>query len=1003
MISRIIKIFTTIVAVVFALTMVAMAIVVNFIFTPEKITPLVTQTAQEFVRSELSVGEIELTFFSSFPHFSIEIDSLVIKQENPLIDDLLNARRCRVAVNPLALLKKEIIIDEITIEKTSINLYVDSITRPINLFKFEADSTQTAQNDTMSLNGYKFRLDRVKIDSSTIVIDDRERDFYSKIGGFSVDMGLSIAPDTCEMETKIALEEFSIRMKEKVFASNMSLGMRSQMKYYRDSTLLTLDRTSLNVNDIEMRVNGSLRGDKEDKSVYVDLRSMMSTPSITEFLNLVPTYIFDEKEAVTTSGSVDMRLDINGVYSKTHYPELNAKLKITDGKAKYDSRKLSIEEIDCDADMLIDLNTPSRSYTTINNLYINTSDILNLTVDGKITDMINSPYIDINIDSEIDLDRLVEIFPLQDGVSLSGYNTSDLHTRFSVKDIEQSNYGNLYIDGVSTFRDVAIDIDGALYTQDTTSTGYLHVDISEGTLLFGDKVRENNSRTLLATMDVSGFSFMDKMGQYTSIKNLKLTSGANFDTKTKKVNGVGIRAEAQNTVIGIEDQVEMNLGSTDATLTISPKNEERNTKIHAIINSQSIEASESIYNSTVNLSNVDMDLNMLRAKRKKWETDGEIGFQRLKMYSDLFPLDMAIPRSSVSVVNNKITLKNTRLKLGESTILATGHITNMIRVFFLNSEAQMEGELNIQSPLLDVNELMVATNKSILLSEEMDQIQQDSTYIADVATPTDSLGMMLLVPKNINFNFDLNIDKVKFNDTFIENIIGKAQINEGVLSLDRLTLKAIGGRAYSSLRYENLDENSSNLLFNMRMGGVQINRIEELMPDVATFMPIINSIDGKVNLELKVVTNIDRDLSVDIETLRAASSLMGRDIELKESEEFTALADALMFKNKDHSLIDSLRIYITADKSKIDVLPFEITIDRYKAIIGGEQTIDLDNLSVEYDYNISVIKSPLPFKAGVDVFGINEDFDFKITKAKLKNSDFGALQQEYDEFRESIK
>ncbi|MFI3248741.1 MAG: AsmA family protein [Rikenellaceae bacterium] len=1002
MYHKVIKVVIAFFATIFLLIMVTMAIVVNFIFTPERITPLVTQTAQEYINSEFSVGSIDLTFFSSFPKFSIQIDSLTIKQQNPQIADLISARRCVVAVNPMALLKKEVVINEITIDGTAINLYVDSITRPIALFNFNADTTQVAQDDTMSLRGYKFRVDRIKIDSSTIVIDDRERDFYSKMGGFSVDMGLTLAPDISELESKIGLKEFTVRMQEKVFASSMSIELRSQMKYYRDSTLLTLDRTSLKVNDIEMRVNGSLRGDKEQKSVFVDLRSMMSTPSVTEFLNLVPSYIFDKQEAVTASGSVDMQLDINGVYSKDNYPDLNAKLKINDGKASYESRKLSIEKIDCDADMVIDLNDQSKSYVTINSFYINTSDVIDLTMDGKITDAINSPYVNLNIDSNIDFDRLVEIFPLHDGFTLSGQNSSDLHTRFLVKDIEQSNYGNLYIDGVSTFNNVSIDIDGARFTNDSTATGYLNVDIESGTLLFGDRVRENNSRTLLATMDVSGLGFKDKDGQYASVKNLKLTSGANFDSKTKKVNGVGVRAEAQNSIIGIQDEVEVNLGSTDATLTITPETEERNTFVHAIINSQSIEANEQQYNSKLDLSNVDMDLNMLKRGEKDWGIDGNVGFQRLRMYSDLFPIRTAIPRSTVSVENRKISLDNAHLKVGESTIIATGYITNLIQVFFLDSDAKMEGKLSLESPLLDLNELIVTTNKSMLLNEETNTIAQDSTYVA-ASIPADTTGMMLLVPQNVNFDFDLNIDKVKFNETYIEDITGIATISKGVISLDRLTLKAIGARASSTIRYENLSQESSNIMFTLRFGGVQINRIDELLPNVAALMPMINSIEGKVNFDLKGAANIDRELNVDVNTLRAASSLMGRSIELKESEEFEAVANALMFKNKDHSLIDSLQLFMIADKSKVEVMPFEITIDRYKAIIGGEQTIDLDKLSVDYDYNISIIKSPLPFKAGVDVFGVNEDFDFKITKAKLKNSDFEQIKEDYNIFKESIK
>ena len=51
---------------------------------------------------------------------------------------------------------------------------------------------------------------------------------------------------------------------------------------------------------------------------------------------------------------------------------------------------------------------------------------------------------------------------------------------------------------------------------------------------------------------------------------------------------------------------------------------------------------------------------------------------------------------------------------------------------------------------------------------------------------------------------------------------------------------------------------------------------------------------------------------------------------------------------------------------------------------------------MNFKYNISIMKSPLPFKAGVDIFGNMDDFDFKITKAKLKKTDFEIQQTNID-------
>ena len=56
-------------------------------------------------------------------------------------------------------------------------------------------------------------------------------------------------------------------------------------------------------------------------------------------------------------------------------------------------------------------------------------------------------------------------------------------------------------------------------------------------------------------------------------------------------------------------------------------------------------------------------------------------------------------------------------------------------------------------------------------------------------------------------------------------------------------------------------------------------------------------------------------------------------------------------------------------------------MDRYKVAVGGTH-----NLDMTFDYHLSVLKSPVPFKLGIDIkSGIWIDFKFKIVKCKYKD------------------
>ena len=87
-----------------------------------------------------------------------------------------------------------------------------------------------------------------------------------------------------------------------------------------------------------------------------------------------------------------------------------------------------------------------------------------------------------------------------------------------------------------------------------------------------------------------------------------------------------------------------------------------------------------------------------------------------------------------------------------------------------------------------------------------------------------------------------------------------------------------------------------------------------------------------------------------------------------------------IFKKKKENIIDTLSVNVLLDSGRIQVLPFVTSVDRYKMVVGGSQDLDMN-----LDYHVSILKSPLPFKAGVNIRGNIQKVDIGITTAKLKN------------------
>ena len=1008
--------------IIVAVVTLAIAIIVQLFLTPEKLTPLVTEKIQEHINTQVSIKKIDVTFLSTYPWLTLKIDSLRIMQPNDSISDLLSTKSCKIEINPIALLFKKVIFNKVKLAHPSINLYRDSTVKPLQLINMQIDTVvvDTTEN-ILNINEYSFALKRVVVDSSVIVINDKIKDFYSKVDGFSLDVGLIINDKKFILDAETDIKDITVSNMGNTLISNLTVELNSDIELNKDSLLLTFKQADLRLNNINLCADGLLKGDTIKKTILVDINGALKTPSLAEFINLVPDNFLDNKDELITEGDVALNIKLSGIYSKTHslYPNLTAELEVVDGKAKFKNRKVSIDNVDCNANMFVDFNTPKNSYISLNSVNINSLDIIKLSLKGKINDIINAPTVDMNVISILNFSRFSEVFPLKNGISFNGTCSSDLQTQFRIEDIKNSNYSKLFINGDSHLKDIDISIDGAKFNNDSTLTSYMYLEVKDGILTFGDRVKRNKSRTLLANINFNGLGFKDKDGQYLLMKNLALSAGANFDQKSGKPNGIGMRATASDLDLGVENMLRGGSKSSEFIITITPKTEEKNAHIHATVKSSSINASESINSSELSASNVDMVVDLTKIKEKKWDTDSKIGFNNFNLFSQMFPLNIAIPKSSIVVKNNEITLDNTNVNIGKSEMVLTGNISNMMQALFSIDSTRRKkliyGSLEVKSKLIDANELMEATNKGVLLAEAEAQAKSkaqadsitniaiiDSTYIANLVDSTATESSLPLIPKGISFALNLKVDTINCSNTYIDNINGKATIKKGVLHINKLKFSTIGADGNATLSYNNINRERANLFFEMDFKGVDISRIGELIPSVDTLMPMIKSFEGDVDCNIRGTTILNSELYSELSTLKCGISMRGKELVLMDSETFTELSKKLMFKNKKRNIIDSLNVDITVDTLNINVLPFEVSIDRYKAIVGGDQMLNEQTLDIVYNYNVSIIKSPLPFKAGVDIFGDLNDYDFNITKAKLKNTDFKLQKEMYNRWINNI-
>ena len=361
-------------------------------------------------------------------------------------------------------------------------------------------------------------------------------------------------------------------------------------------------------------------------------------------------------------------------------------------------------------------------------------------------------------------------------------------------------------------------------------------------------------------------------------------------------------------------------------------------------------------------------VNADKVRDSLWLPSGSVRFNRLVAEVPQCALPVRFNRTVINFGDRQITLKKAAIRVGRSNVVLSGTVHDLYGA--LRRGHMLRANLDVSSKNVNFNQLMRAFASPEATAQ---QIEAD----------TSSTALSLFkVPDNIDFKFTTDIDRMRFGKYVFRNIDGTAEIKDSHVYLENLSLNAFDSTSLNaSLIYKAASSKFGYAGFDIKVKDIDIASLVNATPSIDSLVPMLQSFKGKVQVDVAAEGVLDSTLNIMIPSLRSAIYIRGDSLVLMDGETFAEISRKLMFKNKEENLIDSISVNITVKDGAVNIYPFLVEIDRYKAAVGGVQ-----NLDMSFDYHISILKSPLPFKAGLNIRGTLDDMRFGIGRAKYKDA-----------------
>lgn len=942
-----------------ALIIVVASVAVWCVFTPEKLTPVVRQVSDKFISCEHEVGDVDLTFFSTFPEFGLRINGLYLinPMQGAQSDTLLAAPRVVARIHAMEFLNnKNLIVRELSLPDAKANLFINEAGK--NNFSVFITSPDTTAEDTsaFSLPFNDIQIEGLALTSPCLSFVDKQDSIYAQL----LETEISGEADGWDdVLVKLSSESVSATLGETQYADGVQLRIKLPAEVDLETMHFVLHKAELAINEFELGIDGIV---DIQPALAVDARITTNTWEIEPLVELLPASI--QKSLASLSLKGDLTLDAQA--------QMNMDTK--------------------------------QSHVHINTLNANAWHS-KLTCQGDVDDVLGDMALDVALNMDVVLTDVARWLPAS--MSALGRVSGDAQAKISLDDLTNMRLDKGNISGDLTLKDIDFKMDSIVAklphnqlnfhipnpapSHQTTSWLMADLDIQNldfqmaGTLastldkstlhLESGNILSDNP-VLYATLGLKSqgalTATMDSLDA--TIQAPHLTAYAEYDTKDTT------QIPVLNATLDFDDlqgnYTDIIAHLRQSSLQASIKGGRRSKSIPVLtaqIKTKALDASmgEDMRAKTGALSlsakaryNSKAD-NILLQWNPKLDVDLKEGEVKL---ASLEPL-VEIPQIKFAYSNRDFTIDTSRIILGNSDFSLSGEIQHIGK--WLQHKDTLVGVLNFTSMRTDVNQFMEWFSADKGSEEEEADIVAESEPIASTEGEE---AKPFLVPTDVDLTLNTHIDNTVIFNQEARNLGGRIYIKNGLLVLEEVGFVCRAAKLQLTAMYRTPRRNHLYLGFDYHMLDVDMQELVNMIPDLTTMVPMLDAFRGDAEFHIAAETYLKSNYEPKRSTLRGACSIYGKDLVVLDNETFSKISKLLMFNKKTENRVDSISAEMTLYKNQVEVFPFCVSIDNYMAALGGRH-----NLDMSFDYHVNLLK---PLYLGVDVSGTFDDLDIKLAPCR---------------------
>ncbi len=415
---------------------------------------LVIKEANKSLLADLSLGEFDLTFISTFPNMTIKLVDMKLTGRNEFKGvDLVNIKEFTAHVGFWSVIGGDKVeISEINLDKPSFDVRILSNGKA-NYDIVKPDSIKTPVEKSEP-SKFELKLNEYSINNANIRYDDQPGDMFTELVNMTHSGTGDLTADVIDFNTTTHIDEMTFEMGGISYLKKVKTDLLANilMEFTEKTSKFTLKNNEVSLNALHFSVDGFY--EMLEGYDNMDLKLKADKATFKDFLSLIPTFYQSGYESMIAQGNLAFKGQVKGRMDDKNMPAWDFGLQVDKAKIKYSDLPGSIDNIVIKAgSKFVGGENMDKMTVDVPKFH---ADFVGNTIDAtlKMRNPMTDPMIDSKIVAKVNLATLGKVIPMAEGESYNGKLDADVLLNGRMSALEKQDFEAFKATGTVLLSDI---------------------------------------------------------------------------------------------------------------------------------------------------------------------------------------------------------------------------------------------------------------------------------------------------------------------------------------------------------------------------------------------------------------------------------------------------------------------------------------------------------------------------------------------------------------------